>query len=288
MSTTKSKKWTRAVAEQLYAIFLRKRSSRLGVVLIALMLGLVLVGPFVVKYKPDDISGAFNSPPSPAHPFGTDYLGHDLLSQVVYGAYPSLLVGVVAALAASILGFVVGALAGYYGKLEILLSGSSDIVMSLPALPLLILVATLFVVTNQLIITALVLVLWAPAARAIRAQVASVKRLPYVEAARVSGLKDREILWRVIVPKVASIGMAYFVFLVSVSIVLVTALEFLGIGNPDVISWGSILFFAQQYGFYQGDWWWVLAPGLAITIVATGFALIGFSFEEIFNPRLRA
>jgi peptide/nickel transport system permease protein len=252
------------------------------------MLALVLIGPFVIRYMPSDIAGPQNSPPSLDHPFGTDYLGHDLLSQVVYGAYPSLLVGVVAALAASVLGFVVGALAGYYGKAEIVLAGSSDIVMSFPALPLLILVGTLFIVTNQLIISALVLVLWAPAARAIRAQVASVKKMPYVDAARVSGLKDREILWSVIVPKVASIGMAYFVFLVSVSIVLVTALEFLGIGNPDVISWGSILFFAQQYGFYQGDWWWVLAPGLAITIVATGFALIGFSFEEIFNPRLRA
>ena len=81
--------------------------------------------------------------------------------------------------------------------------------------------------------------------------------------------------------------MAYFVLLVSVSIVLATALEFIGVGNPQIVSWGSILFFAQQYGFFSGDWWWVLAPGLAITVVATGFALVGFSFEEILNPRLR-
>jgi peptide/nickel transport system permease protein len=267
--------------------FFRTRSAKVGWVLILSILILVLVGPFFEPYSPTATTGANDSPPSLAHPFGTDYLGHDLLSQVIYGAYPSLLVGLVAALGATLFGFVVGVLGGYYKKLEWVLSASTDAILSIPSLPLLILIGIIFVVTNQLIIGGLMLVLWAPAARAVRSQVASIKKLPYVDAARTSGFSDWRIIWQVIVPKVGSIAMAYFVLLVSVSIVLATALEFIGVGNPQIVSWGSILFFAQQYGFFSGDWWWVLAPGLAITVVATGFALVGFSFEEILNPRLR-
>ncbi|MDG6999689.1 MAG: ABC transporter permease [Nitrososphaerota archaeon] len=267
--------------------FLRTTSAKVGWILVLLVLVSVLVGPLVLSYSPYAISGLPNSPPSLKHPFGTDYLGHDLLSQVIYGAYPSLLVGLAAAVSATIIGFVVGALGGYYQKLEWVLSASTDSILSIPALPLLLLIGIIFVVTDQLIVAGLTLVLWAPAARALRAQVAALKKMPYVDAARTSGMSDSKILWTVIVPKIGSIAMAYFITLVSVSIVIATALEFLGIGNPEVVSWGSILYFAQQYGFYLGDWWWVLAPGLAITVVAAGFALIGFSVEEILNPRLR-
>lgn len=270
-----------------YSRFLSNKSAKVGWFLILCVLLMVLVGPYFVQYAPDAIAGEANSPPTLAHPFGIDYLGHDILSQVIYGAYPSLIVGLAAALGATTFGFVVGVLGGYYNKLEWVLSASTDAILSIPALPLLILIGIIFVVTDQLIVGGLMLVLWAPAARAVRSQVASVKKLPYVDAAKTSGMSDWRIIWRVIVPKVGSIAMAYFVLLVSVSVVLATALEFIGVGNPEVVSWGSILYFAQQYGFYLGDWWWVLAPGLAITVVATGFALIGFSFEEMMNPRLR-
>lgn len=267
--------------------FLRTRSAKIGAILIAILLAFILIAPLFLPYGPYQIAGQDNSPPSFAHPFGTDYVGHDLLSQVVFGAYPSLLVGLIAAAGAVILGFIVGLFAGYYTKLEPVLSASTDVIMSFPSLVLLIVIGSLFNPTNLLITGSIILVLWAPCARAIRAQVASLKKLPYVNAARTSGMSDRQILWRVVAPGVSSIAMAYFVLIVSISIVLVTALEFVGVGNPDQISWGSILYFAQQYGFYLGDWWWVVAPGAAITIVSAGFALIGFSFEELMNPRLR-
>jgi peptide/nickel transport system permease protein len=270
-----------------YSNLLRSRSAKVGfAIIVAIFLG-VLLGPFLIPYNPTVITGAPNSPPTLQHPFGTDFLGHDLLSQVVYGAYPSLLVGIVAAVGGVVVGFFFGSLAGYYEKVGLFFAGATDIIMSLPSLVVLILLGILFVVTNAFLIGALVLVLWAPIARAVRAQVASIKRMPFVDSARVSGLSDWQILWTIIVPKVVSVVIAYFVFSVSVAIILVTALEFLGIGNPEIVSWGSIIFFAQQYGFYNGDWWWVLAPGLAIAFVATGFALIGFSFEELSNPRLR-
>src|SRR5271166_2725740 len=185
--------------------FFRTRSAKIGWILILSILVLVLVGPFFEPYSPTATVGTHDSPPSLAHPFGTDYLGHDLLSQVIYGAYPSLLVGLVAALGATVFGFVVGVLGGYYKRLEWVLSASTDAILSIPSLPLLILIGIIFVVTDQLIIGGLMLVLWAPAARAVRSQVASVKKLPYVDAARTSGYSDWRIIWQVIVPKVGSI-----------------------------------------------------------------------------------
>jgi peptide/nickel transport system permease protein len=272
----------------LYSKIFKAKSAKAGGLIIAIVFLFVLLGPYFVNHSPYATNFAQqNKPPSFSYPFGTDYQGRDILSQVIYGAYPSLLVGLVAAVGAVILGFLVGVLAGYYGKLEGPLSGATDVVMTFPNLPLLVVIGTLFLVSDQLIIGALVLVLWAPAARAVRAQVQTSKKLGYVEAAKMGGLSDWQIVWQVIVPEVAAIAVAYFILLVSVAIILVTSLEFLGVGNPNIVSWGSILYWAQRYGFLVGDWWWVLAPGLSITLVATGFALIGFSFEEILNPRLR-
>jgi peptide/nickel transport system permease protein len=142
-------------------------------------------------------------------------------------------------------------------------------------------------VTDTLIIVILIVVLWPAIGRAIRSQVLSVKERPYVESGKLSGMSDFEIIRRVIIPEVAPIAIAYFVLTVAAAIVLVTALEFLGVGNPNIVSWGSMLYWAQNFAFYRGDWWWILAPGISVTLVATGFALIGFSVEEVMNPRLR-
>jgi peptide/nickel transport system permease protein len=271
----------------LLSSMIRTRSSRAGVIIVCVYLSFVIVAALATPYAPKVVSGRPNSPPTLAHPFGTDYVGHDILSQVAWGSFPSLFVGLSAAVGAALIGFFVGLLTGYYEKLGSVLSASTDIILSFPALVLLIIVGALFTANNQLLIASLAVIIWAPCARGITAQVRSLKKRPFVDAARTSGMSDGQILFRVIAPKVGPIGMAYFVLNVSLAIVIVTALEFLGVGNPNIVSWGSVLYFAQQYGLYLGDWWWVLAPGLSITLVAIGFALIGFSFEEIMNPRLR-
>jgi peptide/nickel transport system permease protein len=283
-----SRRTAGGVLRSIYSKILRTKASKVGVAIVVGMFLAVLLGPFFVHYSPYTVNYAQeNMPPTAAHPFGTDYRGRDILSQVIYGAYPSLIVGFLAATGAVLLGFFAGVIAGYYRKLEAPVSGATDVILSFPNLPLLIVIGSLFLVTNQLLIGALILVLWAPAARAVRAQVQTSKKLGYVEASKMSGMSDFQIVLRIIIPEVASIAIAYFILLLSVSIILITSLEFLGVGNPEIVSWGSILYWAQQYGFLFGDWWWVLAPGLSITLVATGFALIGFSFEEVLNPRLR-
>ncbi len=271
----------------LFYKLLRGRGARIGASIIAAMLVLILIGRFVVPYNPYNSTGDLDSPPSLTHPFGTDYLGHDMLSQVIWGAYPSMIVGVLAASGAALLGLFVGVMAGYFRKLEGVLTGTADVILTFPPLPLMIMLGSVLPATDELIIFILILVLWPAIARAIRSQTLSVKERPYVESGKLSGMSDLEIVRRVIIPEVAPIAIAYFVLTVSAAIVLVTALEFLGVGNPNIVSWGSMLYWAQQFAFYRGDWWWILAPGLSITLVATGFALIGFSIEEVMNPRLR-
>ena len=149
------------------------------------------------------------------------------------------------------------------------------------------LLGTLRPADNLYLIVILSVVLWPPVARSVRSQVLSIKSLPYVELAKMSGMSDAEVIVKVIIPAVGAIIFAYFVLTVAASIVLVMGLEYLGVGNPDVVSWGSMIYWSQQFGFYSGDWWWVLAPGVAISLLTVGFALMGYSFEEVMNPRLR-
>ncbi len=266
---------------------LRERSAKVGVGIVVAIIGFVLVAPFFIPYDPNAINLTVrNQPPSLAHPFGTDYIGHDVLAQVVYGAYPTLLWGLLAAIGSTALGFVAGLLGGYYKKLDGVVSVASDVVLSFPSLVLLITVGSIFLATDQLIAEIIIVILWSRVARAIRPQVISVKKRAYVDAARTSGLSDWRILWEIVAPEVGPIGMSFLVLTVSLSILLAASVEFLGVGNLSEISWGTTLYFAQQYGFFAGDWWWVAAPGILLGLTASGFALIGFSVEKVLNPRL--
>jgi ABC-type dipeptide/oligopeptide/nickel transport system permease subunit len=269
-------------------IVFRKRGSKLGLGILAVIFAAVIFGPLVLQFNPNVITPKLaNLPPSLAHPFGTDWHGRDILLQVIYGGRPSLLVSIACAMGAVALGFVVGLLAGYFGKLTGPLSGAADCILTLPLIPLVLMVASLFTQTDALIIALLTAFLWPSLSRAVRTQVMALKKLPYMEAAKTSGLSDVRVLFGVVVPKVGSIAIAYFILDLAASLVIVTALQFLGLGNPAVVSWGSILYWAQQDGFITGDWWWIVAPGIIITLVASGFALLGFSLEEVLNPRLR-
>ncbi len=265
---------------------LRSKLAKIGAGIIIAFILLMIFGPLVYPYSPAD-TGPINSAPSLVHPFGTDYQGHDILSQLIWGTFPSMAVGVLAALGAVILGLAVGVVAGYYDRVEGVLTGIADIIMTFPALALLLLIGSLFSVTDALIITVLILVLWPTVARSIRSQILVVKRMPYVEAAKMGGMSDGSIIARILVPSIATIAFGFFVLNVAASIILVTALQFIGMGDPNSISWGSMLYWAQQFAFYAGDWWWILAPGLSVSLVTLAFAFIGFSLEEVANPRLR-
>lgn len=285
--TDKKVGWTGAGALHFARdVLLKRLSSRVGLAIIVAILAFVVIGSLAIPYAPTAFSGAPNGAPNFAHIFGTDYEGHDVASMVVWGAYPSLFVSLTSSIVAVVIGATFGVYAGYYRKVEPLVTGGADILMIIPALPFMVMLGLILPTTNVNLTIILIVVLWAPVARAIRSQVLSIKERPFVEAAKLSGLGGFEIVWRVISPEIASLAFAYFVLTLSASLVFVTGLEFLGVGNVQAVNWGSILYYAQQFGFYNGDWWWILAPGAIITLFATSFALIGFSFEEVMNPRL--
>lgn len=269
------------------SIIFGSKVAKTGVVIILGIVLMVLLGSLFFPLPPNSVTGTPYSPPSFGHPFGTDYLGQDVFSQVVWGAYPSLFIALFVAFASTLIGYFAGIYAGYYRKLEAGISGLGDVILSFPFLPLLLMVGTIFYADPQVVPILLALILWAPVARAVRAQTISAKKLAYVEAARVSGLNDRQIVWKILTFEVAPIAIAYFVINVALGLVLLTAVEFLGVGNPLDVNWGSILYWAQLYAFTGRAWWWILAPGLIIALTTTGFAFIGYSIEEIMNPRLR-
>ena len=278
----------RNIGKAISSVLFAKRSSKIGAAIIFAFVLLIFLGPIFFPTSLLNPQGSNTySPPSASHLLGTDYLGADVFAQLIYGAIPSMGVGVIGALGAVLIGLVVGVFAGYYNRAEGYLIGLTDIVMVFPPVPLMVLLGTIRPTGNIDLIIILSAVLWPPVARSIRSQVLSLREMPFVEVARLSGMRGWEILLKIIVRSVAVIAFAYYVLTVGAAIILVTGLEFLGVGNPDAVSWGSMIYWAQQLAFYSGAWWWILAPGIAISLLTVGFALIGFSFEEVLNPRLR-
>ena len=265
----------------------------LGAVGLILVLSLVLVAvfaPALAPYDPTERVGRPFSRPSAEHPLGTNDIGQDLLSELIFGTRVSLTVGLVAATVALLIGTTVGVLAGFYPRvLGSLLMRGVDIVLILPFLPLLIVLAAYL--GRSLINTVLVIgiLIWAGSARVIRSQVLSLTQRGYVMAARAMGASDRHLIVRHVLPLTLLLAIGEFVQATAGAILLEASLSFLGLGDPLQKSWGAILYWAQVRGaFLTPAWqWWVLPPGLMIMAAALGFALIGFALEHRVNPRLR-
>lgn len=272
---------------------LRVEVAGIGLVGAVLVGGLVLVAIFAPALAPYDPRERVALPflaPSAAHPLGTNDIGQDLLSELIFGARVSLMVGIVAAAVAMLIGTTVGVLAGYYPRLVgSLLMRLVDVLLIIPFLPLLIILAAYL--GRSLLNTTLIigLLIWAGTARVIRSQVLSLAHRDYITAARALGASDARIIVRHILPRVILLGISQFVQATSGAILLEASLSFLGLGDPLQKSWGSILYWAQVRGAFLTDaWlWWVLPPGLLIGAAALGFALMGFALEQRINPQLQ-
>lgn len=266
----------------------------IGMVGAALVLGLVLTAvfaPVLAPYDPTERVALPFQAPSAEHPLGTNDIGQDLLSELIYGTRVSLTVGIVAAAVALLIGTTVGVVAGFYPRLL----GSAlmrlvDVLLIIPFLPLLIILAAYL--GRSLFNTILIIgiLIWAGTARVIRSQVLSLTHRDYVTAARALGASDGRIIRQHILPRVLLLGISQFVQATSGAILLEASLSFLGLGDPLQKSWGSILYWAQVRGaFLTEAWlWWVLPPGLMIGAAALGFALMGFALEHRINPQLQA
>ncbi len=223
---------------------------------------------------------------------GTDATGLDVFSQMLYGARISLLVGLLSAFIGIALGLVIGLISGYLGKLvDEVLMRFTDMLLVIPSLPLLIvLIAVLGKSLGASRLPILIIVIgflgWMGFARVVRSQVLTLKERPFVEAAKAAGAGTGHIATRHIIPNIVGLIYVNLALAVPGAILAEAALSFLGLGDTTVVSWGRMLY-EVQVSAAQRMWWWVIPPGLSIALVSLSFVLIGYSLDEIFNPRLR-
>jgi ABC-type dipeptide/oligopeptide/nickel transport system permease subunit len=272
-------------------VFRKDRWALAGLVVvgIAVLVALAGVTPYPPNLQlPEGISLlGLPLPPDSHHWLGTDFLGRDVLSRLIAGARVSLAVGFGGAALATIVGVLIGLLAGYYGSaVDTLLMRFTDVMMAFPFL--LLVVALVAVLGSGLgnLFLAIGLVTWVNAARIVRASTLSLRTLDYLEAARALGGSDAQILLRHVLPNLLGTVMVLFTAGVSYTILLESALSFLGLGAPPpAASWGSMVRDAQTY--YQVAPWLMLAPGLAIVLTVVGFNLVAEGLRDAFDPVLR-
>lgn len=218
---------------------------------------------------------------------GTDNLGHDILTYLIYGSRVAFIVGILAAFFAVAVGTFIGLVSGYFGKLtDAVLMRVTDIALVLPGLPVILILTAILGPNIWNIILVIAIIGWPGIARVIRAQTLSLRERPFVDAARVAGATDFRIMFRHLAPNVLPFAFLYMTLLVAGAILTEAALSFLGLGDPRTITWGIMLSTIQTSGSIWA-WWWLLPPGLSITLISLGFYLVGRAADEIVNPRLR-
>lgn len=268
----------------------RQPKARIGLLLILALVVMAVLAPIISPYSPQTATFPVMTGPSSANLLGTTGGGQDVLSQLIYGARDSLIVAFGAGVLATVIALVIGLLAGYLsGPTDSVLNFLMNLLLVIPALPLMIIISTYSkgggIWTIVLII---VLVSWAFGGRVVRSRVLSLRSLDFVTAAQFSGDRTGRIIVREIVPNIVSLVAAIFFGTATAAVLAEAGLEFLGLGNPATVSWGTMLYWAQNYNVLaQGQWAGIFAPGLCIALLASAFALLNFGVDELSNPRLR-
>lgn len=265
-------------------------TAALGTILLSIIFFIALFGPSLAPYDPRHVVGHPFSAPSSAHWLGTNDIGQDIFSEILWGTRVSLLIGLVAASAAILVGTTVGVVASLAGGwVDAVLMRITDVVLTIPFLPLAIVLAAFLGPSLWNTATVIALVIWARPARVVRSQGLSICSLTFVEAAHALGGGFRHVLVKHVLPGVLPLALSQFILATSSAILTEASLAFLGLGDPIQKSWGTILFYAQARGaFLTGSWpWWVIPPGVLISVTVLSFVLIGRSLEETLMPRLR-
>lgn len=262
-------------------------TALLGLVLIVLIAALALAAPLVTRYDPEAIDLVnMRQPPSAEHWFGTDDLGRDVFSRVVYGGRTSLIIGFVPSLISLILGTALGLLAGYAGKhVDGLIMRLADIVLAFPSLLLAMVVMYTLGASLLNMFIALSIINWAGTARVVRAQTLSLKEKEFVEAARSMGVSNVMILLRHILPNCVPNLIVLFTLDIPGAIMWESSMSFLGVGDPNAASWGLMVSQGKQYAYMCP--WLILAPGLAILIIVMAFNFLGDGLRDAIDPYLK-
>ena len=274
---------------EFWNIYKARKSGLAGLTVLLALCVLAAFPNFFSPYDPTVSVGARMSPPSWAHILGTDDVGQDVLSEVIWGTRGSLIIGSFATLIAVLIGALVGLVSGFYGGLKgEFMMRVTDIFLVLPALPLMIVLAA--VLTPSMWNVALVIGVtgWTGTARIVRSAVISLKERTYIYRARAVGCSDRRIILTHLLPDVVPLIFANAVIVAAFAVASEAFLSFLGLGDLSVISWGSILYFAFNLGaFTNGAYWYFMPPGILIVATVLAFTGVGYGLDEVLNPKLR-
>ncbi len=279
-----------------WSIFRQSLLGKIGMTLLVIF-GMMAICSFIPPwidgmYQPMtgvDPEISHSTGPSLRHWLGTDFMGRDILSQLLAGARVAFIVGVSAAFMSVFLGTAIGMIAGYMGKVvDTVLMRLADMIMVMPTLLILLMLAALF---GQLSIWFIVIFIslfrWPGVSRVIRAQTLSLKQRPFIEAAKVAGASHLRIIFRHIMPNVLPLSFLYMTFRVTSAIVIEAALAFLGFGDPGTVSWGMMLQWVWKTGHMFKAPYWLLPPGICISLITLSFYMLGRAMDEVLDPRLR-
>ena len=270
---------------------LGNRKALIGLILFLIFLVLAAVPRlFTSVTDPTKLAFAPALPPSGDHLLGTTALGQDIWAQLVYGTRQSLLIAVVAGFFATVLSVLVGVSAAYLGGLaDEVLSMITNVFLIIPTFPLIIILATYAGKgTLSVVLVVLVVTGWSYGANQLRAQALSLRNRDFLESARVRGERSSYIIVAEMLPTMTSLIVANFLGAALYSVLTAAGLQFLGLGDPNSISWGTMLYWSQnQQALQSGMPLWSIAPGLCVALLGISFALLNYAFDEIGNPALR-
>ena len=264
--------------------------ARIGLVVLGLNVAVAVLAPVLAPHPPTSTSFEPYHNPSGTNWFGTTGNGQDVFSQLVYGARVSLLVGLAAGAVATVVAVTIGLISGYRpGVLDEVLSFVTNLALVIPGLPLMIILAAYLPSRSVWTIVAVVaFTSWATGARVIRSQASTLRSREFVTSAVFSGERLARVVFREILPNMTSLVAGSFFAAATAAVMAEASLEFLGLGDTNTVSWGTILYYAQQQNsLLTGQWVLVFAPGLAIALLAVSFTLINFGVDALSNPRLR-
>ncbi|HEV3295314.1 MAG TPA: ABC transporter permease [Streptosporangiaceae bacterium] len=266
-----------------------RKSAVIGLAIIGFFIVLSIVAPYISPYSASVQTCAVYAPPSVHHWLGCDDGGIDMLSELMQGGRISLVVGFAATLVAMVIGGGVGILSGFFGGwADVSLMRITDYLLVIPDLVFMTVIAAVWGASLSHVIIVIGILEWTSTARIIRAQVMSLRERVYVKRTRALGASNTRIIWRHIMPQVGPLLIANTVLTIAIAIYLETALAFLGLEDPTVTSWGTILEHAfQRTAISSGAWWAIVPDGFVIALVIVGCFLFGQAVEDGLNPRLK-
>ena len=284
-----SRRWLNRL-RKFFSFFQGNPTGMIGGGVMALVVVACLCAPWLTEFEPDKRVARHHVAPNAEHILGTTRQGRDVFSQLLHGGRTSLAVAVIAGSIATAMSIVVGIAAGYFGgRIDQWLNFAMHVVLVVPQLPLLIVLAAFLGQVGPTVIALLIgITSWPWGARVIRSQTMAIRQKEFILSAECMGESKWRILLVEILPNLTAIVAGSFVGVMMYALINEAGLEFLGLGDPTVVTWGTMLYWAQSASaLYTGGWWEMIVPAVTIAIVGGAMALINMSIDQVSNPKLK-